>query len=100
MSVITFKIVLIFTVQIEIFPTTVSMLGYEAVRVTGLSLSGSLNVTARIREFDWKFSCHVIEDLSAVCVIPAIFRTGEFTFDFDPFGEGWNFSAAITVGKD
>ncbi|XP_045194321.2 sushi domain-containing protein 2-like [Mercenaria mercenaria] len=82
--------------KIEIFPSSVSMLGREAIRVTGPCLSEVTEVKARIRELNLEFNCHVIQDQSALCVIPSLFRTGDLTFDFLQNGERWEYSTTIT----
>lgn len=82
--------------KIEITPSTVSMLGHEVIRVTGPCLIPGSKISGRIKELNQTFSCDVAADASAVCVPPSVFRTGELTFELDPYRTGWEYSATLT----
>ncbi|OWF43039.1 sushi domain-containing protein 2-like [Mizuhopecten yessoensis] len=86
-------------VQIQIVPTNGNMLGGEEFRVTGPCFQSDYNVTARIVQTNSTFQCAVINFLSAKCVLPPIFKTGEVTLELNPYGISWNYSTVLQINN-
>ncbi|XP_060077303.1 sushi domain-containing protein 2-like [Ylistrum balloti] len=86
-------------VQIEIVPNTGFMFGGEELYVTGPCFQSDLNVMARIVQTNTTFQCAVINFVSAKCVLPPIFRTGEVTLKLNPYGISWNYSTVLQINN-
>ncbi|KAJ8300970.1 hypothetical protein KUTeg_022489 [Tegillarca granosa] len=84
-------------VQIKLHPQAASMLGGQEIRVSGPCFSMDFSVYARIYETNITFPCTVQNDVSVSCVTPTIFRTGEVTFQLNPYNLGWNYSSVFTL---
>ncbi|XP_033733052.1 sushi domain-containing protein 2-like [Pecten maximus] len=84
-------------VQIQIVPNTGYMLGGEEFQVTGPCFQLDSNVTARIVQTNTTFKCAVINYVSAKCVLPPLFKTGEMTLELNPYGISWNYSTVLQI---
>lgn len=84
-------------VQIQIEPASGSMLGGDEIQITGPCFQLDSNVTARIVQTNSTFQCVVINYVSAKCVLPPIFQTGEMTLELNPYGISWNYSTDIQI---
>nr|XP_022317554.1 sushi domain-containing protein 2-like [Crassostrea virginica] len=83
--------------QISVFPKSGSMFGGEEIRISGPCFSKAFTILARIRETNDTFQCSAINDISAVCIMPTVFQTGQVTFEVNPYGMGWNYSSSFHI---
>lgn len=84
-------------VQINIYPKSGSMFGGEEIRISGPCFNSEFNILARIRETNDTFQCTAINDISAACIMPSVFRTGQVTLEINPYGMGWNYSSTYQI---
>lgn len=85
--------------QISVFPKSGSMFGGEEIRISGPCFSKAFTILARIRETNDTFHCTAINDISAVCIMPTVFQTGQVTLEVNPYGMGWNYSSSFHIGR-
>lgn len=74
------------------------MFGGEEIRISGPCFYSEFNILARIRETNDTFQCTAINDISAACIMPSVFRTGQVTLEINPYGMGWNYSSTYQIG--
>lgn len=74
------------------------MFGGEEIRISGPCFNSEFNILARIRETNDTFQCTAINDISAACIMPSVFRTGQVTLEINPYGMGWNYSSTYQIG--
>jgi hypothetical protein len=89
---------IVFAEQIDVFPKFGSMFGGEEIRISGPCFSSDFTIRARIKETNDTFQCTAINDVSAACVMPSVFRTGQVTLEMNPYEMGWNYSSAFQIG--
>ncbi|XP_056012711.1 sushi domain-containing protein 2-like [Ostrea edulis] len=83
--------------QIDVFPKSGSMFGGEEIRISGPCFSSDFTILARIKETNDTFQCTTINDVSAACIMPSVFRTGQVTLEVNPYGMGWNYSSTFQI---
>ncbi|KAK3592810.1 hypothetical protein CHS0354_009257 [Potamilus streckersoni] len=85
----------------SISPRSGSMLGGFEILAQGPCFikegdTKSNNVIARLQEIDVVFNCTIVTENTVSCVIPTLFQTGQFTFQLNKFGMGWNYSTIFS----
>ncbi|KAL3871735.1 hypothetical protein ACJMK2_039718 [Sinanodonta woodiana] len=85
----------------SISPRSGSMLGGFEILAQGPcfineNVTGNNNVVARLLEIDVVFNCTILTENTVSCVIPTLFKTGQFTFQLNKFGMGWNYSTTFS----
>lgn len=80
-------------------PRRLSMLGGSEIFVYGPCFQKDINVSARIAGTNNSFPCTVFNYVSASCIFPPIFKTGEVTLELNPYGISWNYSTIVFLGK-
>lgn len=83
--------------QIDVFPKVGSMFGGEEIRISGPCFSSAFTILARIKETNETFECTAINDISAACIMPSVFRTGQVTIEMNPYEMGWNYSSVYQI---
>lgn len=82
---------------IVLSPPFGNMLGGNKVNITGPCAYQEYKPMAYIVETNTNVTCKHVSDDTVACVFPPIFRTGEITILYNPYEEGWNYSALYMI---
>ncbi|KAL5012552.1 hypothetical protein ScPMuIL_011103 [Solemya velum] len=83
--------------RLVILPRSSSMMGGEALRISGPCFKEDWEVIGRILETETEFLCAVMNFRTIECVLPPMFFVGEVTIQLNPNGHGWNYSTVFTI---
>ena len=89
----------LFSENIVLSPSFGDMLGGNKVNISGPCVSSDFIISAYIVETNTSVTCKAINQETATCVFPPIFRTGEMTLQYNPYEMGWNYSTLYIVSK-
>jgi len=87
----------LFSEDIVLSPSFGDMLGGNKVNISGPCVSSDFIISAYLVETNTSVTCKAINQQTATCDFPPIFRTGEMTLQYNPYEMGWNYSTLYNV---
>lgn len=85
--------------NIVLSPSFGDMLGGNKINISGPCVSSDFIISAYIVETNTSVTCKAINQETATCVFPPIFRTGEMTLQYNPYEMGWDYSTLYIVNN-